>query len=472
MRIWGETGMSKASTKTASARKQGYNGITEGVIWKQLLLFFFPLLFGTFFQMLYNTTDTVIVGRFVGTVALSAIGGAAAQIVNVVVGAFTALASGATVIIAQYFGAKEEKKVSQAVHTAVAMSLLFGLVCSVFGILLAGPMLRGMNTPEESFADSRIYLRIYFAGMIPNLVYNTGAGILRAIGDSKRPLYYLIISTLSNIVLDLVFVTVFRMGVTGAALATILCQLLSAILVMACLVRSGECYAVRVREIRIRRDDMRRILKIGIPATVQSLSYSITNVILQVAVNGFGTNYVAGWAACSKADQVFWMASNSFGIAVTTFISQNYGAGKMKRVKKCIRQALVMDTILTLGLSTILWFAANLILRMFTSDAEVIRLGSHMVHFFIPCYVTFICIEIFSDVLRGFGDTLAPMIICVSGISLLRILWVLFAMKIWTGFDTIMWSYPVSWIPTSILLVVYYLRTWARNGRLEDRGQR
>ncbi len=222
--------MAYTTRKASSGEK--YNGITEGVIWQQLLLFFFPLLFGTFFQMLYNTTDTIIVGRFVGTVALSAIGGAAAQIVGVVVGAFTALSSGATVIIAQYYGAKNDENVSKSVHTAIALSVLLGLVFTVLGILLAGPMLRGMNTPDESFAESKTYLQIYFAGMLPNLVYNTGAGILRAIGDSKRPLYYLIASTMANILLDLLFVTVFRMGVAGAALATILCQLFSAVLVM------------------------------------------------------------------------------------------------------------------------------------------------------------------------------------------------------------------------------------------------
>jgi len=446
---------------------ESYNGITDGVIWKQLLLFFFPLLFGTFFQMLYNTTDTIIVGRFVGTVALSAIGGAAAMIVNVVVGAFTGLSSGATVIIAQFYGAKDHGKVSKAVHTAIAISLLLGVIFTVAGFLTSGAMLKGMNTPEESYAQSKIYLQIYFLGMVPNLLYNTGAGILRAIGDSKRPLYYLIISTLANIVLDLLFVTAFHMGVAGAALATILCQLLSAVLVMQCLLRTKESYGVRIRKIRIYQGYPSRILKIGIPAMIQSLAYSITNVILQVAVNGYGTSYIAGWAACSKADQLFWMTSNSFGIAVTTFISQNYGAGKMARVKKCIKQSLIIDTIITISLSLFLWFASRLLLSLFTTDAEVVDLGFMMMHFFIPCYATFICVEIFSDVLRGLGDSVAPMIICVSGICILRILWVLFATKIRTGFDTIMWSYPVSWVPTSILLVVYYLMTWHRNGRLE-----
>ncbi len=443
-------------------QEKDYNGITQGVIWQQLLIFFFPLLFGTFFQMLYNTTDAVIVGRFVGTVALSAIGGAASQIVNVIVGAFLGLASGASVVIAQYYGAGDQDKTSASVHTAIAMSLLFGVVFTVAGILFAGPSLEGLNTPSDSFAESKIYLQIYFAGMIPNLIYNMGAGILRAIGDSKRPLYYLIISCLANIGLDLFFVAILKMGVFGAALATILCQLLSAVLVMACLLRSPECYGVRISEIRIRRFYMQRILQIGVPAMVQSLSYSLTNVILQAAVNAYGTSYVAAWAACGKADQVFWMTSNSFGIAVTTFIGQNYGAGKMDRVRKCIRESLIIDTIITVSLSLFLWFMTDILIGMFTTDKDVIALGRMMMHFFVPCYVTFIAVEIFSDVLRGMGDTFAPMLICISGICVLRILWVILARPIRPQFSTLMWSYPVSWVPTGILLVLYFILTWGR----------
>ena len=289
-----------------------------------------------------------------------------------------------------------------------------------------------------------------------------GAGILRAIGDSKRPLYYLIISCLANIGLDLFFVAILKMGVFGAALATILCQLLSAVLVMACLLRSPECYGVRISEIRIRRFYMQRILQIGVPAMVQSLSYSLTNVILQAAVNAYGTSYVAAWAACGKADQVFWMTSNSFGIAVTTFIGQNYGAGKMDRVRKCIRESLIIDTIITVSLSLFLWFMTDILIGMFTTDKDVIALGRMMMHFFVPCYVTFIAVEIFSDVLRGMGDTFAPMLICISGICVLRILWVILARPVRPQFSTLMWSYPVSWVPTGILLVLYFILTWGR----------
>ena len=446
------------------------NAITEGVIWKGLMLFFFPLLFGTFFQMLYNTTDTVIVGRFVGTTALSAIGGAAAQIVNLIVGAFTGLCSGATVIISQYYGAREERRVEKSVHTAIAMSLLFGAAFMLFGILFARPMLIAMDTPADTLEESVIYLTVYFAGLIPNMLYNTGAGILRAIGDSRRPLYFLIVSTLSNIVLDIVFVTVFDLGVLGAALATILCQTLSAVLVLSVLMRTRESVHLSLRKIRLDRIYLRRILRIGIPAMAQTLTYSVSNVVLQVVVNRFGTAYVAGWAACSKGDQIFWLISQSFGIAVTTFIGQNYGAGLYDRVRKCVRESLLTDLILSLVCQTGLWFGAPMILSLFTTDQEVLNLGLMMMHFFIPCYGTFILIEVISAALRGFGDSLVPMLINVSGVCVLRILWVLFVLPIFPSFRTVMASYPVSWVLTSILLFLYYWIVWVRKGRLSGNG--
>ena len=420
------------------------NQITEGVIWKQLLLFFFPLLFGTFFQMLYNTTDTIIVGRFIGTTALSAIGGAPAMIINLLIGALTGLSSGATVIIAQFYGAGEKKHVSDTVHTAVGMALILGAAAMLF-----------------------TYLTVYFAGMIPNIFYNTGAGILRAIGDSRRPLFFLVVSCLTNIVLDILFVPVLGMGVMGAALATILCQTLAAALVLAVLMKSRESYRLEPAKIRISREYLRRILKIGIPAMLQSMTYSVTNVILQVVVNGFGTAYVAGWAACAKGDQLFWMLTQSFGIAVTTFVGQNYGAGHYQRVRKCIRQGFLIETILTLACVAFLWTATGLILSLFTTDKEVFDLAFGMMHFFIPCYVTWICNEIISSTLRGLGDSIFPMIISISGVCVFRIVWVLTAVRIWPQFRTIMLSYPISWVLTSILLVLYFSLVWMRSGRLK-----
>lgn len=444
------------------------NQITEGVIWKQLLLFFFPLLFGTFFQMLYNTTDTIIVGRFIGTTALSAIGGAPATIVNLLIGALTGLSSGATVIIAQFYGAGEKNHVSETVHTAVGMTVILGAAAMVFGMLSARYLLVAMNTPEDALEESVTYLTVYFAGMIPNMFYNTGAGILRAIGDSRRPLYFLVVSCLANIVLDIFFVPVLGMGVMGAALATILCQTLSAVLVLIVLMRSGESYRLEPGKIRIRREYLKRILKIGIPAMLQSMTYSVTNVILQVVVNGFGTAYVAGWAACAKGDQLFWMLTQSFGIAVTTFVGQNYGAGHYQRVRRCIRQGFLIETIMTLVTEFFLWTATGPILSLFTTDQEVFDLAFGMMHFFIPCYVTWICIEIISSALRGLGDSVFPMIITVSGVCVLRIAWVLTAVRIWPQFRTVMMSYPISWILTSILLIVYFVFAWMRSGKLKE----
>ncbi len=443
------------------------NQITEGVIWKQLLLFFFPLLFGTFFQMLYNTTDTIIVGRFIGTTALSAIGGAPAMIINLLIGALTGLSSGATVIIAQFYGAGEKKHVSDTVHTAVGMALILGAAAMIFGMLMARRLLVAMNTPQDALEESVTYLTVYFAGMIPNIFYNTGAGILRAIGDSRRPLFFLVVSCLTNIVLDILFVPVLGMGVMGAALATILCQTLAAALVLAVLMKSRESYRLEPAKIRISREYLRRILKIGIPAMLQSMTYSVTNVILQVVVNGFGTAYVAGWAACAKGDQLFWMLTQSFGIAVTTFVGQNYGAGHYQRVRKCIRQGFLIETILTLTCVAFLWTATGLILSLFTTDKEVFDLAFGMMHFFIPCYVTWICNEIISSTLRGLGDSIFPMIISISGVCVFRIVWVLTAVRIWPQFRTIMLSYPISWVLTSILLVLYFSLVWMRSGRLK-----
>lgn len=458
-----------SGTKTTVSENKSVTGnkIITGVIWKQLMLFFFPLLFGTFFQMLYNTTDSVIVGRFVGVNALSAIGGASAMIVNVVIGAFTGLTSGATVIIAQYYGAGEKESVSKAVHTAVAMAIVIGAVLTAAGILFARRMLVGMNTPAETLDDSEIYLVIYFIGLIPNLLYNTGASILRAIGDSKRPLWFLIIGTMSNIVLDLLFVAGLKMGVAGAAAATILCQALSAVMVVLALMRSsdGGCRLVW-RKVRISGDYLKRILQIGVPAMIQSLTYSISNVILQIVVNGFGTSYVAAWASCSKGDQIFWMISQSFGISVTTFVGQNYGAGLKARVRRCIRQSVLIDVLLTLTSQVFLWYGASTILGLFTTDRTVLGLAYHMMHFFIPCYLTFTCVEVFSGALRGMGDSLIPMLISVFGVCGLRILWVAAALPHWPQFDTVMYSYPITWVITSVLLVVYYFLQWRRKGRI------
>lgn len=432
------------------------NKITEGVIWKQLLLFFFPILFGTFFQQLYNAADAVIVGRFVGKEALSAVGGGTGTVINLLVGFFIGLASGATVIISQYYGAKRAEMVGYAVHTAIAFSLAAGLLLMLIGIPLAPAILRAMNTPADVLDLAILYIRIYFAGIIGNLIYNIGSGILRAVGDSKRPLYFLIASCLSNIVLDLFFVVVLRMGVAGAALATILSQLLSAVLVILVLMRTRDMHRLELRKIGFDGRMFRRIIRIGFPAGLQSVMYSLSNVIIQAAINGEGTDTVAAWTVYGKLDVVFWMVINAFGIAVTTFVGQNYGAGKIDRVRRGIKSCLAMTLGSTVVISVFLYFACGGIYSLFTQDAEVLRIGVEVTRFLVPVYFTYICIEILSGALRGVGDVWVPTAICLSGICILRVVWIMAAVPMWPGIKSIIFSYPLTWVVTTVLFVVYY----------------
>lgn len=433
------------------------NQITEGTIWKQLLLFFFPILFGTFFQQLYNAADAMIVGRFVGKEALSAVGGGTGTIINLLVGFFVGLASGATVIISQYYGAKRAELVGYAVHTSVAFSLAAGVLMMVGGIIAAPAMLRAMDTPPEVLDFAVLYIRIYFAGMIPNLIYNMGSGILRAVGDSKRPLYFLIASCLTNIVLDLLFVIVFRMGVAGAALATILSQALSAALVVWVLVRTTDMYRLDMRKIRFDGKMFGKIIQIGLPAGLQSVMYSASNIIIQAGVNALGTDTVAAWTAYSKIDCLFWMIVSAFGISVTTFVGQNFGAGKNDRVRKGVRICMGMTAVTTVFLSLALYRFGDLFYRLFTTDSEVIVIGSNILHFLVPTYITYITIEILSGALRGVGDCWIPMLLSCGGICVIRILWMFFAVPLRQDIYTIVFSYPLTWTITTVLFFIYYL---------------
>lgn len=433
------------------------NRITEGVIWQQLLLFFFPILFGTFFQQLYNAADAMIVGRFVGKEALSAVGGSAGMLTNMIVGFFVGLSSGASVIISQYYGAKRPEMVGYAVHTSIAFSIAAGIIMMAAGIILAPWMLTAMGTPEDVMAPSILYLRIYFLGMVGNLVYNTGAAILRAVGDSKRPLYFLIISCLTNILLDVLFVIVFRLGVMGAACATILSQLLSASMVTVCLMRTADMHRLIWKQVRLDARMLRRIIRIGFPAGVQSVMYGLSNVIVQSGINLLGTDSVAAWAAYSKIDSVFWMMVNSFGIAVTTFVGQNYGAGKMDRVRGGVRSCMKMTLAASALMSWLIYNWGIFGYELFTSDAEVIRIGIAMMQYLAPTYVTYVAIEVLSGSLRGVGDCWVPMMLCMIGICAIRVGWILFAVPLKRDMYQIMFCYPLTWVVTTILFVVYYL---------------
>ncbi len=439
-------------TNTPSAANQ----ITEGVIWKQLLLFFFPILFGTFFQQLYNTIDAMIVGRYVGKEALSAVGGITGTLINLLVGFFVGLSSGATVIISQYYGAKRPKHVSLAVHTAIAFCLVGGIALMILGIILAPFALRATGTPAEIIPYAVLYMRIYFIGIIGNLIYNIGSGILRAIGDSKRPLYFLIVSCFVNIVLDLLFVVVFHMGVAGAAWATILSQLVSALLVIYVLTHTKESYRLMLRNIRIAPDMLARIIQIGFPAGLQSVMYSVSNVVIQAGVNGLGTDTVAAWTAYGKLDGLFWMMINAFGISITTFVGQNYGAKKIERVRKGICTCLVMAFAASIFLSTFLYIAGGLILHLFTTDLVVWQIGLNILHFLVPTFFTYVCIEILSGALRGTGDCWVPMAMTCVGVFVLRVIWIIFVAPLRPDIFTVSFCYPLTWTITSLLFIIYY----------------
>lgn len=437
-------------------QKTKANGITEGSIFGQLLLFFFPILFGTFFQQLYNTADAVVVGRFVGKQALAAVGGTTSTLINLMVGFFVGLSSGATVVISQYYGAKKADKVHWAVHTSVAFSVIGGVLFMAVGLVGARWALTAMHTPEDVMDHAVTYIRIYFLGMVPNLLYNMGAGILRAVGDSRRPLYFLIGSCFVNIILDVVLVAVLRMGVAGAALATISSQLFSAILVILFLTRTQDMYKVEWRKIRIDSRMLQRIIRIGIPAGMQSVMYNISNIIIQAGVNNLGTDNVTAWATYGKVDGLYWMMINALGISVTTFVGQNYGARRMDRVRKGAGACMVIGVVLTAIVSTALYFWGYLFIELFTSDPQVQLISQSLIRFMVPTFITYITIEILSGTLRGVGDAWMPLIITGVGVCLVRVIWIIFALP---HFNTILaaaFCYPMTWALTSAAFAVYY----------------
>ena len=430
--------------------------ITQGVIWKQLLAFFFPLWFGTFFQQLYNTVDTVVVGRFVGKTALAAVG-STSVIVNLTVGLFTGLASGAVVVIAQRYGARMGEEVHKSVHTAMLLSILMGAFFTVVGFLITPWALRAMNTTQDALPGAILYLRVYFLGMIPNLIYNMGTAVLRAVGDSRRPLYFLIAASLCNIVLDLLLVVVFQLGVLGVAIATVISQVLSAVLVVLSLTRAeGAPFQLFPRSLTIHPQPLRAILLVGVPTALQSVMYSSSNLFIQASINSFGTDAVAAWTAYGKMDVIFWMTITAMSQSVTTFAGQNYGAGKYDRLKKGVRVSVGMSALITLFISTVMVLFARPILTIFTPDHDVLEIGVSMARFLAPSYITYILIELTSGAIRGAGKSLVPTLITVFGVCGLRLLWLFTMVPAHHTLEMVEASYPITWAVTSIALLIYY----------------
>ena len=400
------------------------NAIITGSIPRQLLLFFFPIWLGTMFQQLYNTVDTLIVGNFVGTQALAAVG-ATSSFVQLLVGLFVGLCSGAGVIIAQSFGAGDHDEVNRQVHTALALAIAGGAALTVIGLLISRPVLRLMQT----------------------------------VGDSKRPLYFLIVASIVNIVLDIVLVAVIPLGVAGAAIATVASQAVSAVLTVRCIHGSqGMPWHLQLKNIRIERSVLLAICRIGLPGAAQSALYSISNMTIQSAINGFGTVAVAAWSVYGKIDFLFWMTVSSFGIAVTTFAGQNFGARQYDRVRRGTMTCLAMTAGTTLCISLALYPSAQLLFRLFSSDDAVVAQGVQMMHYLVPVYMTYICIEIFSGALRGCGDVRVPTIITVFAVCIMRIVWLAVALPFKHELSVVEFSYPLTWITATVLFAIYYTK--------------
>ena len=440
------------------------NSITQGVIWKQLLIFFFPILIGTFFQQLYNTVDTIVVGQYVGTNALAAVG-TTGTLINLLVGFFVGVSSGATVIISQFFGAGDGKNVSKAVHTSIALALVGGLVIMVLGLLTARPSLVLLGVPEEILGDALTYMNVYYCGIIASMIYNVGTGVLRAIGDSRMPLYVLIVCCLVNIVLDLLFVLGFHWDVFGVAIATVLSQVVSAVLIMARLMLTRESYRVELKRIRFDKSILKNVIRIGLPAGMQSVLYSVSNLVVQASINSFGTDAIASWAAIGKIDGFIWMVMSAFGIAITTFVGQNFGAMKYDRVKKSIRVCLGMSLGTTIVLSILLLTFMEPLLRFFAGDETVIEIGQNFFWVLAPSYFTYVFIEILSGAIRGAGESFQPMLITCFGVCGLRILWLALVglVPAMHSMQMVAMNYPITWVIAAVVFIIYYLRmNWLR----------
>ena len=436
--------------------------ITEGVIWKQLLIFFFPILMGTFFQQMYNTVDTIIVGRVVGTTALAAVG-ATGPLVNMVNGFFIGISSGATVILSQNYGAGNRQGVSDALHTGVALSLILGALITVLGVGMGPWVMKLMNTPESCLNDASIYLRIYFAGAVGSMVYNMGAGILRAMGDSKRPMLFLMATCVLNVVLDILFVAVLHMGVAGAALATTVSQFLSAVLPILVLIRLPED-RLELKKLRIDPGLLGRILRIGVPAGLQFVTFDFSNILIQSGVNSFGDVTMAAWTAHGKTDAITWMISGAFGVSITTFVGQNFGAQKYRRIRKSAWICLGMSVALVGVVAAVMLCFRAQILGIYVDDPEVIRVGSFIMLSIIPFNIVFMPIEVFAGTMRGVGYSVVPTVITGCCICLFRILWLVTVVRRWHTLKMLTICYPISWmLAAGVFLTVYLRGNWLRS---------
>ena len=433
--------------------------MTEGSILRQMILFALPLMLGNVFQMLYNTVDSVIVGNFVSKQALAAIG-STTVIVNMMVFFFNGFSIGAGVVIGQYFGARDMDKLHRAIETTMAATFVLSLLFSLLGVALVPPLLRFMSTPEDVLPEATVYLRIYLGGISGLLIYNMGSGILRAVGDSTRPLYFLILTSLLNIALDLFFVLVLKMGVAGAAVATVLSQFVSGALILVLLTRTRDIYRLVWWELKIELFLLKKIFAVGLPMAIQQVLTAFSNIFVQGYVNVFGSDVMAGWSSYNKLDQFIMLPMQSMAMASTTFVSQNIGAGKERRADQGTGVALMLSTSVTLGIAVALFVFASPAVRLFSPDSEVIRYGVLFIRWNV-FFLLFNCVNhVLAGALRGRGDSAAPMIIMLSCFVGARQVYLYLVTHLVANTPLLVGlGYPVGWTLCFIVqLSYYYLR--------------
>ena len=428
--------------------------MTEGGIFKNLLFFATPLILGNLLQQMYNAVDSIIVGNYVGSNALAAVGAGASLIYLLI--AFSLGASvGAGVIVSQYLGAKEKEGVHKAVHTAMTISIILGLILTAGGILFSRKLLVMMNTPAEILDDAACYLRIYSCGLIFNVVYNMAAGILNAAGNSRRSLMYLAAAAVVNIFMDLLLIAGLKIGVAGAAIATNFSQAISCILALWFLFRVPADYRISLKSLRIHKAMALRIIQIGLPTGIQNMVISLSNILVQSSVNGFGADAVAGFGAYLKIDGFNILPVMSISMAVTTFTGQNYGAGKIDRVKKGMWVTIAMGLIYTITTGILLLVFSDPLMRLFTNDDAVVAYGELAMKYFCPFYFILSIMHGLAGTIRGAGKSVPPMVVLLTSLCLFRIVWIQFILPTFHDIDGIFVLYPVSWAFGAALMVLY-----------------
>ena len=437
--------------------------LTKGTIWKQVLFFAIPLLLSNLLQQLYSAVDLMIVGNFAGKIDMAAVG-ATTSITGMIIGLFMGLAAGGSVVVSQYFGAADYNRLQKSIHTAYAIALASGFILTVFGYFASPIFLKMMGTPAEILPKAVTYMRIHFAGSIPLLVYNIGAGILRSVGDSRRPFYFLIVSTFTNLILDIIFVAWLKLGVAGAGWATFISTLVSALLVTSSLRVSHTVYHLSLRKIKFDLPILKKIVKIGIPAGIQGMLISFSNVFIQAQVNVFGANAIAGVATGFRLNALVFSVFQSFSLSATTFSGQNMGAGLKERVEDGIKDIskLTFVSTLIIGLS-ILIFRYPLV-ALFSDSKEVVYIAARMISFMTPFYWILGLINVIAGYIRGTGESLRPMVIYIFGMVIVRLAYLNIALYYNQDLDMIFLSYPISWTITLCIMYLYYKKgNWKVN---------